>query len=423
MEKRGKYWNLSMAAGAGSMLGSGIIVGLASTITVFQEGLKLTNGQVGVISGALTFAIAFGSIFGARLADKVGLIGTFNWINLLYAIGAAIIMFSPNYATMLIGVIVTGIASGTDLPVSLSVISRDAPSKEKSSQMVASTQIFWQIGQFVSTGAAFIVSTMSVTGGRIVFGVFVVISLIIWLWRTSSRTLRGLHAEAGQRIEKNEEKENKEDKQVSIMSVLFHGEHQKMYRKIFFVVLIYYVFWNLIANTWGQFTTFTLVKAGASQTLSTGIGLGLHIAALFILAFYVRIAGSAQRNTWFKIGAVFALVAMGGLAIFGSDSVAMIVVFMLLWGVGSMLSGEAIYKVWTQESFPVEVRASIQGFINGFSRFICGLFAMITPVLVLPQNIKGTMWGFVLVVVIFSGAGLVMMGIERTYHILDKDKK
>lgn len=144
---------------------------------------------------------------------------------------------------------------------------------------------------------------------------------------------------------------------------------------------------------------------------------------MFILAFYVRIAGSAQRNTWFKIGAVFALVAMGGLAIFGSDSVAMIVVFMLLWGVGSMLSGEAIYKVWTQESFPVEVRASIQGFINGFSRFICGLFAMITPVLVLPQNIKGTMWGFVLVVVIFSGAGLVMMGIERTYHILDKDKK
>lgn len=252
MEKRGKYWNLSMAAGAGLMLGSGIIVGLASTITVFQEGLKLTNGQVGVISGALTFAIAFGSIFGARLADKVGLIGTFNWINLLYAIGAAIIMFSPNYATMLIGVIVTGIASGTDLPVSLSVISSDAPSKEKSSQMVASTQIFWQIGQFVSTGAAFIVSTMSVTGGRIVFGVFVVISLIIWLWRTSSRTLRGLHAEAGQRIEKKEEKENKEDKQVSIMSVLFHGEHQKMYRKIFFVLLIYYVFWNLIANTWGQ---------------------------------------------------------------------------------------------------------------------------------------------------------------------------
>lgn len=62
MKNLGRYWNLSVSAGLGSMLGSGIIVGLASTITVWQMGLNLTNGQVGIISGALTFAIAFGSI-------------------------------------------------------------------------------------------------------------------------------------------------------------------------------------------------------------------------------------------------------------------------------------------------------------------------------------------------------------------------
>ncbi|WP_258430191.1 hypothetical protein [Lentilactobacillus kisonensis] len=73
MKNLGKYWNLSVSAGLGSMLGSGIIVGLASTITVWQMVFNLTNGQVGVISGALTFAIAFGSIFGSRFADKVGI--------------------------------------------------------------------------------------------------------------------------------------------------------------------------------------------------------------------------------------------------------------------------------------------------------------------------------------------------------------
>ncbi|WP_279403820.1 hypothetical protein [Secundilactobacillus kimchicus] len=52
------------------------------------------------------------------------------------------------------------------------------------------------------------------------------------------------------------------------------------------------------------------MKAGASQTLSTGIGLGLHIAALFILGVYVTIAGSAKRNTWFTIGVIFAVIAM-----------------------------------------------------------------------------------------------------------------
>lgn len=421
--KLGSYWILAAAAGLGSILGSGLIVGLASTITVWQTGLHLTNGQVGVISGALTFAIAFGSIFGSRFADKVGIIGIFNWVNFMYAIGALVCVFSNGYLMLLIGVVIAGVASGTDLPVSLAVISRDAPDQETASQMVASTQIFWQAGQFVSTGAAFIVSTMAVTGGRMVFGLFVVISAVIWLWRTFSGGMRKLHAAAAERIaqERTNHTIANNGKKISVSDVLFHSPKKKMYMRFFIAILIYYVFWNFIANTWGQFTTFVLVKAGASQTLSTGIGLGLHIAALFILGLYVTIAGSAKRNTWFTIGVLFAIVAMGGLAIFGSDSVGLIVAFMLIWGVGSMLSGEAIYKVWTQESFPEDVRASIQGFINGFSRFLCGLFAMVTPMLVLPGTIKTTMWAFVGVVVIFGIAGFSMISAEKKYHMLDKD--
>ena len=56
-----KYSPLATAAGVGSMLGSGCIVGLSATIPVWQKGLNLSAGQVGLISGALTFAIAFGS--------------------------------------------------------------------------------------------------------------------------------------------------------------------------------------------------------------------------------------------------------------------------------------------------------------------------------------------------------------------------
>lgn len=139
MKKYGNYWGLTAAAGLGSVLGSGIIVGLASTITVWQTGLHLTNGQVGIISGALTFAIAFGSIFGSRFADKVGIIGVFNWINLVYAIGALVCVFSSNFMMLLLGTVIAGVASGTDLPVSLAVISRDAPNQKMASQMVAST--------------------------------------------------------------------------------------------------------------------------------------------------------------------------------------------------------------------------------------------------------------------------------------------
>lgn len=199
----------------------------------------------------------------------------------MYAIGALICVLSTGFPMLLLGVVVAGVASGTDLPVSLAVISRDAPNQEMASQMVASTQIFWQVGQFVSTGAAFIVSTMAITGGRIVFALFVVLAVILWIWRTLSMNMRRLHKAAAERIANRDGLVKATGKRMSVMDVLFHSANRKMYMRLFMAILIYYVFWNFIANTWGQFTTFVLVKAGASQTLSTGIGLGLHIAALF----------------------------------------------------------------------------------------------------------------------------------------------
>ncbi|KLD58885.1 hypothetical protein WP50_22810 [Lactiplantibacillus plantarum] len=63
---------------------------------------------------------------------------------------------------LLIGVIITGLASGADLPISLTVVSHDAPDDKTSASLVSSTQIFWQIGVFMSYVCAFIVSKMAV---------------------------------------------------------------------------------------------------------------------------------------------------------------------------------------------------------------------------------------------------------------------
>lgn len=105
-----RYMPLAVAAGIGSILGSGIIVGLSATITVWQTGLGLSNTQVGIISGALTFAIAFGSLLAGQITKTVGLIRAFNWLNLIYAIGAIICVLSGSYAILLVGVIITGFA-------------------------------------------------------------------------------------------------------------------------------------------------------------------------------------------------------------------------------------------------------------------------------------------------------------------------
>ena len=81
-----------------------------------------------------------------------------------------------------------GIASGADLPISLTVVSHDAPDEKTSASLVSSTQIFWQIGIFISYICSFLLSGVNgVLGARIVFVILLVFSIFAWVWRTVSK--------------------------------------------------------------------------------------------------------------------------------------------------------------------------------------------------------------------------------------------
>jgi MFS transporter, SP family, inositol transporter len=418
-----KYRPLAVAAGIGSILGSGIIVGLSATITVWQQGLGLTNGQVGIVSGALTFAIAAGSLLSGQITKRVGLIRSFNWLNFLYAIGTLICVASTNYGMLLTGVIVAGFASGADLPVSLTVISHDSPHESTSSQLVSSTQIFWQVGVLSSYVAAFFVSRISgATGARIVFALLSVVAVATWLWRMLSAKFRTFHDEADARIAKEREAEAAsgntvvgEGTDINIRSVFF-GKGSSKYILFFTCIMVFYLAWNLLANTFGQFQTFTLVQAHASQTFATGAGIVLNLLGLVTTSIFASLSGGKWRNIVFVIAQIIQIVAMLGLAL-SSSSLWPIVIAIGFYNLGNNLAGEAMYKVWTQESFPIEVRASVQGFINGFSRFCCGLFALVTPALVVPSAIRNTMFGFAALLTLGLIGGLVMIAMQKKYNV------
>ena len=104
-------------------------------------------------------------------------------------------------------------------------------------------------------------------------------------------------------------------------------------------------------------------------------------------------------------------IALGGGALF------MIVAMIACYNIGNQFAGESIYKVWTQESFPSEARASMQGFINGFSRLCCGLFALVTPYLVVPERIQSTMYGFAVIVLISAAAGTIMLRLQKKHGV------
>lgn len=408
-----QYMPLVVGAGIGSMLGSGIIVGLSATITVWQNGLQLTNGEVGILSGALTFAIAFGSLFAGKITKAFGLIRSFNSLNLFYAIGALICVLANDFPLLLAGLIVAGVASGADLPISLTVISHDAPDENTSASLISSTQIFWQIGVFMSYICSFIVSSMAgAAGARVVFAILACFATVTFLWRTCSKKFKTFH-EQGEHFREMEKKEGPQEL-VSIKSLLF-GKDKKKYMGFFLCILIFYVCWNLLANTWGQFQTFTLVKANASQSFATGAGIVLNIIGLITTTLFASVAGGKYRNKAFGAGILIQFLAMLGMTISGS-SLWPIVICIGCYNFGNPMAGEAIYKVWTQESFPSEVRASLQGFINGFSRLCCGLFAFITPALVLPETIRTTMIGFAGIVLLSAFAGFTMIRLQKKYR-------
>lgn len=205
--------------------------------------------------------------------------------------------------------------------------------------------------------------------------------------------------------------------EVSFKTVLF-GQQKNKYLGFFAAILIFYVCWNLLANTWGQFQTFALTNAGASQTQATGLGIILNIVSLITTVIFASVAGGKYRNKAFFVGAFVQFAAMMGMAMIGGNAgFIALAITIAFYNFGNPLAGEAIYKVWTQESFPAEVRASLQGFINGFSRMCCGLFAFVTPFLVAPDRIQTSMYGFAGIVLLATIAGIIMMRLQKKYHI------
>jgi len=398
--------HLGWAGGLGSFLGSSAIVALSATITMWQNGLGLGTFEVGALSAVLNFAIAAGSLSVGVLCSRFGLTRVFGWSNLVAALGFLTCALAPGFPVLLVGVVLAGLGTGVDLPVSLSTLTRDADDPEAGSRLVTITQVGWQAGMLASVVLAFVVSPLhGAAGGRAVFLVLAVVATALWLWRIRSAELRELH--------KLGERSSSVDGGSGISSgtgvrAMFADDGGRRYLRLFVLLMVFYVFWNLLANTWAQFQTYMLVNADASQTLATGLGIVLYVVMLGSNMLVSATVNTRWRNPLFVAGGVLSLAAMVMMAV-GGGTLAVTVVATGIMYLGMPLAGEAICKVWTQESFPGPNRAAVQGVVLGLSRVVCASFAFVAPALVLPGTIGPTLWCFVGVVAISFAAGLAFM--------------
>lgn len=354
-----------------SYLDAALIVSIGVNLAIYRDAYDMGVWMAGAISAIVTICIAVGSLVGGRLADVFGRRRLYNLDILCYALGAIIITLAPDDITLLVGVLLAGLAAGADLPTSLAVVSDAAPDHARG-RLIAFTQVMWMLGIIVVVFVGFTLSDTGMLGARLITGHLAVAALVTWHLRSRLELATGPDPAQDQvPTEKAAEQRG-----VALRNVWTRAALVPM-----LATFAFYVTWGLGANTMGQFTTYLLVTvSGASQSVATGINLAcLPIGLLLTLAF-VRIADGPRRDRLFYVATVLQIAAFA-IASLTVGAIVGFLVFYLLYQLCYPFAGEANYKVWSQLTLPADTRGTTQGITYAVSRGVFAGVAFVTPAL------------------------------------------
>ncbi|GHD05751.1 MFS transporter [Streptomyces violarus] len=360
-----QLWKAAALSGMASYLDAGLIVSISVNLAIYRDSYDMGVWMAGAISAIVTGCIAVGSLVGGRLADLFGRRRVYNWDIFCFALGAIVITLAPDDVTLLIGVLVAGLAAGADLPTSLAVVSDAAPSWARG-RLVAFTQVMWMLGIAVAIFLGFVLSTSGMTGARLITGQLAVAALVTWAFRSRLKLPD----------EPSETETDAAPQAVSLKNVWTRAALLPMT-----ATFVFYVTWGLGANTFGQFGTYLLVTVSdASQSLATGINLAFIPIGVLLTFAFVRVADSPWRDRLFHVAAVVQILAFVIASLTAGALVGMLV-FFVLYQLSNPFAGEANYKVWSQLTLPADTRGTTQGLTYALSRGVFAVAAFFTPAL------------------------------------------
>lgn len=369
IEKR--LWKVATLSGMASYLDAALIVSIGVNLAIYRDAYDMGVWMAGAISAIVTICIAVGSLVGGRLADVFGRRRLYNLDILCYAVGAIVITLAPDDITLLVGVLLAGLAAGADLPTSLAVVSDAAPDHARG-RLIAFTQVMWMLGIIVVVFAGFALSDTGMLGARLITAHLAVAALLTWHLRSRLELATGPDPEQDRvPAEKPAEQQG-----VALKNVWTRAALVPM-----LATFAFYVTWGLGANTMGQFTTYLLVTvSGASQSVATGINLACLPIGLILTLAFVRIADGPRRDKMFYVATVvqIAAFAIGTLTL---GAIVGFLVFYVLYQLSYPFAGEANYKVWSQLTLPADTRGTTQGITYAVSRGVFAGVAFITPAL------------------------------------------
>lgn len=411
-----RYWKLTCNAGMASYLDAAILVSAGVALPLWVDHLALDTWWTGSASTVLTVAVAIGSFFGGRLSDVFGRVTVFNLDILFVVVGAALTAFAPNLPVLLGGLVVAGLASGADLPTSLAVISERVPERFQG-KVISVTELFWLAGIILSQGIGFLVSGMGVAGATIMFMVIAAAALITWLVRVCSPgfkraeeelyTLNAAESGAGR---------SSDVEKAYPLGKLFGNPR---YVIPLVLLAVFYLMWNLPANTWGSFQTYFMVEAGGrSQAFATACGFLANVfAAVVTYTVFVRFADTKHRYLVMFIGLGCGILSFCVSAFAGAQWMVFTVCY-FLFSMTNTLHGEPIYKIWSQQLFPANARATATGFTYSVVRLFTAAFGLITPTL-MAYSPTLLLWLLVAFLGLCAVAACLVLGFIKTHHVQD----
>ncbi len=385
MENKKGSLKSTIAVSLTNYLDAGAIVAGASGLTLWQNYLGLTEGNLGWLNAisANCFGAAIGAIIGGFLADRYGRKTIYTYNMLVYMLGVAIIIFSVNFPMLLTGFLITGISVGAGVPASWTYISENSEVGNRGRNMGIS-QFAWGVGPTIilvlgmllapgkesaSAGVLFgyvqkvatlflgndaSVEAVNVFSSRIIFGSLFIVAFVAWLLQ--------------RRLNESKDWEDAQlaqgkEKQPSVFASFGSLFTNKVNIRTMLFLAGIYITWNLVASVMGFFQQHIYETAGGLSNAQSNMLSAVQwivIIAVTYFGFAMLVDKVNQRWLYFA-GTAVGVAAWFILIFVGIKNLSALWTFTILWGIHAGVSVQAFYALWASELFPAKYRAAAQG--------------------------------------------------------------
>lgn len=355
-----------------------IVTASIAFVLYTQAGFGIGPAEMGLLSGLLTFGLAVGAAIGGRLSDRFGRRRVLFVDLLVFSLGLALLTFAPDVPWLIAGAAVAGLAMGADLPASISLAAEQGRVGQRG-RLVGVTNLLWLCGIAATVVLANLVGWLGLSpefGARVLFGHVLFVALFVWAGRLQV-------GESEEWLAQGEAPGTRATAAAAIRRMPPGALGR--WAGALAATGLYYLLWNLQANTSGQFNAYLFTEvAGGSLATFNLIGLVTLPVGIAVAYLALRVLDTRFRMPAFVIaGALGALVLV--LPAAGGISVPLLLPVLIAPALLAPFAGESLYKIWTQEIFPTSVRASAQGLTIFVSRLGTGVFALFTPLLATSQ--------------------------------------